>query len=75
MDQSVQLNSIFVRPIIRSLSVVILGFLLAPTHLLYSFYQAHTMFRWTVIMLGVAITIRGLFNMLKISVRAIKQPV
>jgi hypothetical protein len=71
MNQHLALNQTFFRPVIRSAFVVILGFLIAPTQLLYSFYEAHGAFKAIAIIVGVLVVMRGLFNMLKISLNAI----
>jgi hypothetical protein len=51
---------------------VLAGFAIAPTHLLYSFYEAHALFRGIAITLGVLTAIWGLFSMLKISLKVIE---
>ncbi len=71
MDQHLALNQSLFRPIVRCAVVIVLGFLIAPTQLLYSFYEAHGAFKAIAIILGVLVVMRGLFNMLKISLNAI----
>jgi hypothetical protein len=63
---------LFVLEIFRSALLVIAGFAIAPTHLLYSLYEAHALFRGIAISVGILTAIWGLFNMLKISLRVIE---
>ncbi len=62
----------FIREIFRSALLVLAGFAIAPTHLLYSFYQDHAVFRGFSISIGILTSILGLFYMLKISLRTIE---
>lgn len=71
MDKKLSLAKTFFRPIIRSLLIVIVGFLLSPTHLLLSIYQENAAIRGIAIIVGMLITIFGLFNMLSVSLKAI----
>jgi hypothetical protein len=63
---------VFILETFRNALLVIAGFAIAPTHLLYSFYEAHTLFRGLAISVGILTAIWGLFNMLKISLRVIE---
>jgi len=58
--------------IFRNVLLVFAGFAVAPTHLLYSFYEAHALFRGIGVSIGILTAIWGLFNMLKISLRVIE---
>jgi hypothetical protein len=62
----------FVREIFRSVLLVFAGFEIAPTHLLYSFYETHALFRGIAISIGILTSIWGLFHMLKVSLRVIE---
>lgn len=62
-----------VRPIVGNVALIIAGFFLAPTYLLQSVYHDHALVKWLAILLGVFISIIGMYNILKISVETIKQ--
>jgi hypothetical protein len=62
----------FVSGIFRSALLVLAGFAIAPTNLLYSFYEAHALFRGISIYIGVLTAIWGLFYMLKTSLKIIE---
>lgn len=62
-----------VRPIVGNVALVVAGFFLAPTYLLQSVYHDHAFVKWLAILLGVFISIIGMYNILKISVETIKQ--
>jgi hypothetical protein len=64
--------TIFIREIFRSALLVLAGFAIAPTHLLYSFYEAHALFRGLAITAGVLTAIWGLFCMLTITLKVIE---
>ena len=61
----------FIVAIFRSSLVVLAGFAIAPTHLLYSFYEAHASFRVIAIFAGILTAIWGLCYMLNISLKVI----
>jgi cytochrome c biogenesis protein CcdA len=61
----------FIREICRSALLVLAGFAISPTHLLYSFYETHALFRDIAISVGVFTTIFGLFYMLRVSLNVI----
>jgi hypothetical protein len=63
----------FIMEIFRGVLLVFAGFAIAPTHLLYSFYEAHTLFKGAAIFIGILTAVWGLFYMLKISLRAIEK--
>jgi hypothetical protein len=61
--------TLFAREILQSALLVLAGFAIAPTHLLYSFYEAHALFRGIAISAGILTAIWGLFYMLKSSLK------
>jgi hypothetical protein len=62
----------FIFEIFRSSLLVFAGFAIAPTHLLYSFYEGHALFRGVSISIGIFTSIWGLFYMLKTSLKIIE---
>jgi hypothetical protein len=71
-NSSQSLIIFFIRKIFLSALMVLAGFAIAPTHLLYSFYEAHSVFRAIAIFAGVLTTIFGLFYILTISLKIIE---
>ena len=69
-----ELNATFYRPMLKSLALLLGGFLLAPTSLLLSIYQHYHFFRWIAILTGSFIVIFALKNMVSISLRAMNGP-
>lgn len=61
----------FILELFRSALLVLAGFAMAPTHLLYSLYEDHALFRGIAISIGVLTAIWGLFYMLTISLKVI----
>jgi hypothetical protein len=70
MTPKTDLKTTFFSPILRQILVIMAGFFVAPTPLLYTFYQEHAAARWIAILLGALIAIAGLFGMLSISIKA-----
>ena len=62
----------FVLGIFRGALIVLAGFAISPTHLLYSIYEAHPSLRVTVIFAGILTTIWGLCSMFNISLKVIQ---
>jgi len=62
----------FMFEIFRGALLIFAGFTIAPTHLLYSFYEEHALFRGIAISMGVLTSIYGLFYMLKTSLKVIE---
>ncbi len=71
-DHYKSLISLFVLPVARSIALVLGGFLLAPTEVLYSLYQEYDAIKWIAVLLGAFVSIFGLFSMLKISIKTIE---
>jgi len=61
----------FVQSSLKSLLVVLGGFLLAPTHILMTFYQEHESVRVLAVFVSALIVIFALFNMISISLKTI----
>jgi hypothetical protein len=71
-NSSNNLITFFLRKIFFGTLVVIAGFAIAPTHLLYSFYETHAVVRGIAIFVGTSTAIWGLFYMLTISLKIIE---
>jgi hypothetical protein len=65
--------ALFIREILRGTLFVLAGFAIAPTHLLYSFYETQALFRGIAIFIGILMAIWGLFYMLRISLTEIER--
>jgi MFS-type transporter involved in bile tolerance (Atg22 family) len=61
----------FILGIFRSGLVVFAGFAIAPTRLLYDFYESHPSIRIIAVFAGILTAIWGLCSMLNISLRTI----
>jgi len=61
----------FVRPMLKSLVIIVAGFFLAPSHLLISLYEKHDGFRNIAVILSFLVVVVALFNMISISLKAI----
>jgi hypothetical protein len=67
-----ELKAKFVKPIFSNVILILGGFLLAPSHLLLSFYQNHELFRYLAISIGSLVVIFALFSMLDISLKVMR---
>jgi hypothetical protein len=72
MNSSPSSIAFFIREICRGALFIIAGFAIAPTHLLYSFYAAHALFRGIAVSVGILTAIWGLFHMLRVSLKVIE---
>ncbi len=71
-DHYKSLNNLFFLPLTRNIALVLIGFLLAPTQIMYSLYEEHDALKWIAVIIGACVSIFGLFNMLKISLKTIE---
>ena len=62
----------FTLEIFRTTLLVLAGFAIAPTHLLYSLYEDHASLRGIAICIGILTAIWGLCRMLYISLKVIE---
>lgn len=63
---------IFILDVFRSSLIIIAGFAIAPTHLLYSFYEANALFRGIAIFAGILTAIWGLCHMVYFSLKVVQ---
>lgn len=71
MSTKLDLSATFYKPILKAAVVVLGGFLLAPTQILLSLYEAYPAFKSTVIFAGFFIVFFALINMISVSLKAI----
>jgi len=71
MSANKDLGIKFYRPIFKTFAIILIGFFLAPTHLLLSLYKENESFRLMAIFASALIVLGALFNMISISIRAI----
>jgi hypothetical protein len=71
MTEKYDLNIKFYQPILKAFAIIVGGFLLAPTQILLSIYQAHPLLKSASIFLGFFIVICALVNMILIAIGVI----